>query len=296
MGKTGQVNVRVRRASDLLVVAEALEGEAANRYRDLCERMTGQGDEEMAALFESLAQMEDAHARRIASRGSAERVGAAAGGAQWEKPSGFDEAEARGATLSRYQALAFAVRNEERAFAFYTYVAAEAESGEIRALAEDLARDELAHASLLRQFRRRAFHEHRPIPIEIPETLSQLEALARRRDAEASAAHRALAESLRASGENDDGARFERLADEEARSAGEVVADATAPALKNAADGLRLLERDFDHFALIAERSRDEAIIAEAQRLASRMVARLASTGGGRNNSLLRDEEPGKSA
>jgi len=296
MGKTGQVNVRVRRAGDLLVIAEALEEEAASRYRGLCERMTRQGDGEMAALFESLAQMEDAHARQVASRGAVERVGEAAGAVEWERPPGFDEAESRGATLSRYQALAFAVRNEERAFAFYTYVAAEAESSEIRALAEDLARDELAHASLLRQHRRRAFHEHRPIAIEIPQTLSQLEALARRRDAEASAAHRELANSLRASGENDDAARFERLADEEARSAGEVVADASAPPLKDAAEGLRLLEQDFDHFALIAERSRDEAIVAEAQRLASRMVARLASTGGGRNNSLFRDERTGNSA
>ena len=288
MSGTGQVNVRMRRPDDLLVIAEALEREAASRYRDLSQRMTRQGDAEMAALFESLARMEDAHAGQVAARRRPPQVDETRARVAWETPPGHDEAEARGATLSRYQALAFAVRNEERAFAFYAYVSAEAESAEIRALAEDLAHDELEHASLLRQYRRRAFHEHRPAALEIPESLAQLEALARRLDAEASAAHRALAESLRARGENDDASRFERLADEEAQGAGETAA--AAQPLKNAADGLRLLEQGFDHFALIAERSGDEALVAEAQRLASRMVARLASIGGARGNSLL----PGK--
>ncbi|WP_374546330.1 hypothetical protein [Rhodoblastus sp.] len=285
MSGTGQVNVRMRGPGDLLVIAEALEREAASRYRDLSQRMTRQGDLEMAALFESLARMEDAHAGQIAARRRPPQDSETRARVAWEKPPGHDEAEARGATLSRYQALAFAVRNEERAFAFYAYVSAEAESAEIRALAEDLAHDELEHASLLRQYRRRAFHEHRPAALEIPESLAQLEALAKRLDAEASAAHRALAESLWARGENDDASRFERLADEEAQGAGEIAA--AAQPLKNAADGLRLLEQGFDHFALIAERSGDEALVAEAQRLASRMVARLASTGGARDNSLL---------
>ena len=62
-----------------------------------------------------------------------------------------------------YQALAFAVRNEERAFAFYTYVSAETVDHGVRALAEDLARDELDHASRLRRLRRRAFHKDRPL-------------------------------------------------------------------------------------------------------------------------------------
>lgn len=284
MGGTGQVNVRIRRFEDLLAIAESLEREAASRYRGLAEQMTRQGDLEMAALFESLARMEDAHERQIAARSRPQRQTPV--NVAWETPPGHDEAEARGATLSRYQALAFAVRNEERAFSFYAYVSAEAESGEIRALAEDLARDELEHASLLRQYRRRAFHEHRPAALEIPESLAQLEALARRLDAEASAAHRALAETLSARGENDDASHFQRLADEEAQCAGQVAAAAAQP-LKNAAEGLRLLEQGFDHFALIAERSRDEALVAEAQRLASRMVARLASIGGARGNSLL---------
>jgi len=117
--------------------------------------------------------------------------------------------------------------------------------------------------------------------------------LGKRLVCEAAAAHKALAASLRARGETDDASRFERLADEEARCAGEAAADAVPP-LRNAADGLRLLEQSFDHFALIAERSGDETIVAEAQRLASKMIARLASTGGARGNSLLPGEVTGR--
>ena len=61
-----------------------------------------------------------------------------------------------------YRALAIAVRNKERAFAFYSYIAAEARSPGVRALAEDLARDELEHAAVLRRERRRAFRRERP--------------------------------------------------------------------------------------------------------------------------------------
>lgn len=287
MGDTGQVKVRVHSAGDLLAVAEGLEKEAAARYRSLAARMTLQGDHEMAAQFKGLAAMEDAHGRQIAEHSMAtlghkpdlSRV-------KWEAPRGFDEEEARGAELSAYKALAFAVRNEERAFAFYSYVAAEAENDAVRALAETLARDELHHASLLRQYRRRAFHQKRPATFQIPQTLDDLHAMARQWDAEAAAAHRALAGALHIAGEHHDAAIFNRLADAEAQSAGDVAAD-SAPTLGTAAEGLRLLEEGFDRYAAIADRAGDESIVAEAQRLAGQMVSRLASTGGARGNALL---------
>ena len=71
MGDTGQINVRVRSTDDVLAVAEALEHEAATRYRSLSSRMARQGDMEMTALFDSLAGMEDRHASQIGDRGLA---------------------------------------------------------------------------------------------------------------------------------------------------------------------------------------------------------------------------------
>jgi len=287
MGDTGQVKVRVRSADDLLAVAEALEHEAANRYRELSARMTQQGDNEMAAQFDDLARMEEHHANQVADRSVAllghrpelARV-------RWETPPGYDEDDARGAQLSPYQALAFAVRNEERAFAFYSYVAAEAgNANDIRKLAEDLARDELHHAALLRRYRRRAFHRDRPVAFVVPQSVGELHALARLWEAEAAKAHGDLAERLQAEGGRD-AAIFRHLAASEADSASGLVVE-TARQLGSAADGLRLLEEYFDRYALIAERAQDETVMAEAQRLADQTVSRLASVGGARNNALL---------
>lgn len=287
MGDTGRVNVRVRSANDLLAVAEALEREAAARYRSLSARMARHGDVEMAAQFEELARMEDKHASQVSNHSLAlfgHRPDVAK--VKWETPPGFDEDEARGAELSAYQALAFAVRNEERSFAFYSYVSAEAERPEIRAMAEELAREELHHASLLRQYRRRAFRRNRPSPFQMPKTTDELRAMAQSWDAEAALAHASLADALDAVGEAEDAAIFRRLAAEETRSA--VGAQATsAIKLRSAPDGLRILEEGFDRYATIAERADDEHLIAEAQRLASVSVGRLAMAGGARSNTLL---------
>ena len=164
--------------------------------------MAEQGDADMAARFAALAAIEDRHATEVADR-SHTLLGHAPDPARvrWDLPEGYDEAAARGATLSAYEALAFAVRNEERAFAFFTYVAAEAQRPDVRALAEQLARDELGHAALLRHQRRRAFHAERPAAVYHPDSVEALRALARQWDADAAAAHQALAKALDATGE-----------------------------------------------------------------------------------------------
>lgn len=287
MGTTGQVTAHVASADELLAVAQALEREAAARYRALSARMARQGDSSMAAQFAVLAGMEDRHASDIAERGQALLGHAPAlPSAGWDLPPTYDEEEARGAMLGAYQALAFAVRNEERAFVFYTYVAAEAEDPEVRALAEQLARDELQHAALLRHHRRRAFHAERPVAAEIPQSVDALRRLAQRWDRQAAAAHAALAKALDEVGETEDAAIFRRLAAQEAEAAAGAVGD-VIPKLRSAADGLRLLEEAFDRCASIGEKSNDERVVAEAQRLAGERIARLALAGGARSNTLL---------
>jgi rubrerythrin len=287
VGTIKPLSVRIGSVEDLLSVAEALEREAAARYRALSVRMARQGDAQMAAQFETLVGMEELHLEHVADRARL-LIGRAPATlpVKWDLPPSYDEDEARGATLSAYQALAFAVRNEERAFAFYTYVAAEAENPGVRALAEDLARDELEHASILRRQRRRAFHFQRPEPIEIPESVDALLESARRWDGEAASAHAELAKALDEAGESDDAEIFRRLAAEEEKGAAGTTG-AALPRLRSAADGLRLMEDGFDRFALIGERSTDEGVVAEAQRLAREMIARLALAGGARSNTLL---------
>jgi rubrerythrin len=288
LNKTGLVPGPVGSRDELLAVAYALEQEAAGRYRALSDHMQRQGDVETAEQFAILANVEDRHATEVAGRSQA-LLGHAPDPARvrWELPADVDEAAAGAATLSAYQALAYAVRNEERAFAFYTYIAAEAEQPDIRALAEDLARDELQHATQLRHYRRRAFHAGRPASVDIPETADALRALSRRWDAEAAAAHTALAASLGEAGQAEDAAMFRRLAAREADAAGGAAANAI-PVLRDAADGLRLVEAAFDRYALINERARDESVLIEAQRLAGEMVTRLALAGQERWNRVQR--------
>jgi rubrerythrin len=279
--------LKIASADELLAVAAALEREAAARYRALSARMARQGDASMAAQFDLLAGIEDRHASHVAERGEA-LLGHAPlpRNAGWDLPSNYDEEEARGAMLGAYQALAFAVRNEERAFVFYTYVAAEAKDPGVRALAEELARDELEHAALLRHQRRRAFHTERPRAVEIPQSVDVLRAWAQRWYGEAAAAHAALARALDEGGETEDAVIFRRLAEDEEKAADGAVG-AAIPKLRSAADGLRLLEEGFDRFALIGDRSDNERVVAEAQRLAGEMIARLALAGGARSNTLL---------
>ena len=280
-------NVRIDTVEGLLVVAEALEQEAATRYRGLAARMTRQGNSAMAAQFDALASMEDLHVRKITDRAHS-LFGRALNSlsVSWDLPPTYDEDEARGASLSAYQALAFAVRNEERAFAFYTYAAADAEMPAVRALAEDLARDELEHAAILRRHRRRAFHANRPAALEIPDSVDLLRTLARQWDGAASVAHAALAKALDDAGQIEDCAVFRRLAFGEETAAAGAIGPAL-PTPRNAADGLRLLEEVFDRFALIGERSKNEQVVAEAQRLSADIIARLALAGGSRSNALM---------
>ena len=79
--------------------------------------------------------------------------------------------------VGAYRSFAVAVRNEERAFAFWSYIAANGVSPEIRDAAERMAREELEHAKTLRRERRKAFFEDRRLGTAIrePYDLSSLE-------------------------------------------------------------------------------------------------------------------------
>ncbi len=289
MSGTGNPRTRIRSTAELLGLAHALEAAAASRYRGLAARMARQGDHEMAAQFDVLAGLEDQHAAQIDDRSQA-LLGFVPDPAvaRWELPADYDDEAARGAVLTPYTALAFAVRNEERAFAFYTYVAADATDPGVRALAEDMARDELQHAALLRHLRRKAFRRYRPATFEIPQTAAGLMSVARRWHAEAAAAHLLLAAALEAAGEAGDARIFRNLAEEE-RAAANGETAAPIARLRSAADGFRVIEETFDRLATIGESSKDEAVVATAQRLSIEIIRLLAFSSGIRNNSLIVD-------
>jgi rubrerythrin len=179
---------QVKTVGELFALALAMEQRAAARFRRLAGRMREDGRDDLADLFEGLAREEDAHAERLREgpREPDADVGALvrdfAPDLAEKVPAG-DEPALR--QLSVYHSLAEAVRNEVKAFEFYSHIAAAAEDAALQDLAENLAKEELDHANALRRVRRQAYHRLRPEAGPWPkasavETLGDLRAAAAR--------------------------------------------------------------------------------------------------------------------
>jgi rubrerythrin len=260
----------------LLALARAMEARAAARYRALAAAMRAAGRADLVPLLERLAGEEEAHAAALLARGAGPAESAAAG------PEAQAE-ETSPACLTPYGLLALAVQGEERAFAFYSHVAAAAALPAVRALAESLAREELAHAALLRQERRKAFRAAGlggRAPLEAAATsLAALWAAAARLEAEAALQHRRLAEQA--------GPRaglLRSLAEEEAAAAQDYARRiGTQPprALEGppAEDARPPVEVALARYRAIAGRAADAAVAAEADRLAQAAADRLERLG-----------------
>lgn len=277
---------------ELVAVARAMEEEAVARYRALAARMREIGAEAVRRVFEDLAEEEEGHVGAV-TRWSNERVGREPDPADirwrgWSET--FDEEDlGRSRLVTPYSALSVAVRNEERAFAFWSYVSAHAERAEVRAGAERMALEELGHLRVLRAARRRAFHEARGTSPRRRERLrsdspAAFAEDAARLEAALAALHGAGADALRP-GDAEGAAVLAELAAQEAAEAGRLAAGApsggeTPPTPEARAalldQALERLEQALELYFEAAERSADEAVVAEAQRLAEGAVRRLA--------------------
>jgi rubrerythrin len=153
----------VRSLSELMAIAKAMENEAAQRYRQLVKRMHNIGNKACEEVFAHLAHEEEKHAVRVTELSQAV-IGAppSAADIRWELPQDLEDEAMSDLAASKlvtpYRALSIAVRNEERAFAFWSYVSAYSPNEVVREYAEKMAREELRHASILREERRRAYH------------------------------------------------------------------------------------------------------------------------------------------
>ncbi len=171
----------IRSMDELLAVAMAMEKESAERYAGLAERMRAAGRRELADVFDRLVREETGHIDMIV--GWSQQAGHSPPEALPPEtvPQDVFDDEAMGVVspemVGAYRSFAVAVRNEERAFAFWAYIAANGVSPEIRDAAERMAREELEHAKTLRRERRKAFFEDRRLGTAIrePYDLSSLE-------------------------------------------------------------------------------------------------------------------------
>jgi len=183
-------------------------------------------------------------------------------------------------------------------------LAAGAEDAALRKLAEEFAKDELDHASLLRRERRKAWRKEEhggPFGAEglaRPETLAALRSQAAAMERAAARGHRALAESLRAKGDLATARLFEDAAADETacmqsiaanlgdeRGAAEFAELKTSP--QTVRDGLRVLEFAFERYSDIVDRAADESVMREAQALSERALRRLAAIEGSIDNPLI---------
>jgi rubrerythrin len=281
----------VRSVDELMTIAVAMEAEAAQRYDQLARRVEARGEAELAALFTRLAQLERDHQHGLeAWAGREGRPTPLAAHFVWRLPETFgDEADER--SLDPYLALAVAVRNEERAFTFYSYLSALcAGRPELRARAESLAREELSHVALLRGMRRRAFHAREPRPVSPRvETLADLRRLARRLEAGAAELEMLLAVALA----GHPAARMLAARSIDPRQVADAAGEPGSPVLEQArrrgelAPGgqplARLLQlaqanaaEILDIYLAAADAAPTGEMLAEAQSLAEHAMARLA--------------------
>lgn len=163
--------------ADLHAFAAEEDAAAARRYGDLAHRARATGPGELAKLFTDLAGREVGRNPAVGSgrAGDAVRVRRLLPGAL---KTGETHAEAmRSTLLTPYRVLSLAVDEEMRAFTRYVHVAALADVTEVRMLAEELARTELAQAATLRRARRQAWRAERPQEAPPPATLADLRVL-----------------------------------------------------------------------------------------------------------------------
>lgn len=162
---TSGSTMAVHSLGELVAAAVKMEKESLSRYADLAAKMRVVGRQDVADVFEGLAHEESSHAEKVLewfqqtallsqippateATGSADEV---------------DGAEAPGLSaelLDAYRSLSIAVRNVERAFAFWSDVAANTRLPLVRAIAQQMAQDELEHAKTLRRERTRVSSQH----------------------------------------------------------------------------------------------------------------------------------------
>ena len=269
----------VESSADLLGIALALEREAVLRYRQLASLMEERGAVETAATFRALMEEERRHVASVASI-LAGLIGHVpdAGPFVWRLPpeiaASWEELAGR-SDLTPYRALSLAVLNEERAFAFYSYIVSATTNSAVREQAQALAIEELTHAANLRRQRRKAWRAHRSESedaVARVEDLQDLKSFAAVLAVETVGILRTAASALENAGEMDDAEAVNRIAaDLTPLTAGKEgqapLFEPDLPRERILRSALLPLEKMSEAFSDIAERTRDEAVLLEAQRL-----------------------------
>ncbi len=138
----------------LLAYALALELEASERYADLAEQMETHNNPDVAELFQKLSRIEKLHADQVLEQAASlsfDLPKIAATAYQWEDPEGPETADFGDAhyLMTANRALTLALHNEQRAFQFFSRIAAQATDKDVVMLATEMAAEEEEHVELM---------------------------------------------------------------------------------------------------------------------------------------------------
>jgi rubrerythrin len=138
--------------AELYAHAIAIEREAAERYCELAERMADEGREDLARLFDLLAREEAEHLEALERRTSGIALPEIGADPYKWLDAGAPETAARELIyrlMTPRQALAIALRAEQRAQAFFEHVYWTSFDTALRSLAGEMAAEEREHAALI---------------------------------------------------------------------------------------------------------------------------------------------------
>jgi rubrerythrin len=138
--------------AELYAHAIAIEREAAKRYGQFAERMADEGREDLARIFDMLAGAEGEHLAALERRTAGIELPRIAEGRYHWLDDGAPESAAEELVfrlMSSRQALAIALRAEQRAQAFFEHVGWTASDPALRALAREMAAEEREHIALV---------------------------------------------------------------------------------------------------------------------------------------------------
>lgn len=147
---------------EFLAHALAIELEAMARYRALADQMAVHNNAPAATLFSTLSRLEAQHAQQLRARTAGIVLPSIAPwDYRWSSAESPETAPFESAhfLMTPYHALALALEAEERARVFFTDIAANTPSAEVRAMADELAREEGEHVAAVRRLL-----EHEPLP------------------------------------------------------------------------------------------------------------------------------------
>jgi rubrerythrin len=144
--------MNIQSAPELYAHAIAIEREASERYAELAARMNDEGREDLARVFEMLADLESEHLRTLEARTVDVALPPIAEGRYHWLDTGAPETAAHDLVyraMTPRMAMTIALQAEKRAQAFFERVFMTCDDPALRALAREMAAEEQGHVALM---------------------------------------------------------------------------------------------------------------------------------------------------